>query len=329
MYRVRIQIIIKAAAQMITLRCRGFLAMEIRIEIVLLMALERNSYMEENHRQGQPPGNYHLEDMVMKTAAQYFGTELLQYLGIQQQVHYIAPTELVQLEARQMYQDFNYELEDRSWLHLEFESDPIRLADLKRFREYEAATSRKYQVSVITYVVCTADAKKIRSEFTEGLNTYRVKVIRLKDADADQIFAALLKKVSASEILKKEDLLPMLLSPLMGGTMRSKDRIKQALGILNESVIKVEEEELKKMQAVLYALADKLLDEMELQDIKEVIAMTRLGQMLMEDGMEKGMEKGIDLAKKIFRLHEQGETAETIAKQCNTSEENVRKILEK
>ena len=51
--------------------------------------------------------------------------------------------------------------------------------------------------------------------------------------------------------------------------------------------------------------------------------------MLMEDGMEKGMEKGIDLAKKIFRLHEQGETAETIAKQCNTSEENVRKILEK
>ena len=37
--------------------------------------------------------------------------------------------------------------------------------------------------------------------------------------------------------------------------------------------------------------------------------MTRLGQMLMEDGikkgMERGMEKGIDLAKKIFRLHEQ------------------------
>ncbi|MBU9745691.1 hypothetical protein KTH81_17855 [Lachnospiraceae bacterium ASD3451] len=289
--------------------------------------------MEENHKQGQPPGSYHLEDMVMKTAAQYFGAELLQYLGIRQQVQYIAPTELVQLEARQMYQDFNYELEDRSWLHLEFESDPIRLADLKRFREYEAATSRRYQVPVVTCVICTTDVKKIRSEFTEGLNTYRVKVIRLKDADADEIFAEIQKKISTSEILKKEDLLPMLLSPLMGGTMRSKDRIRQALGILNEPVIKIEEEELRKMQAVLYALADKLLDEMELQDIKEVIAMTRLGQMLMEDGiekgMERGMEKGIDLAKKIFRLYEQGETAEMIAKKCNTTEENVRKILEK
>ena len=122
--------------------------------------------MEENHKQGQPPGNYHLEDMVMKTAAQYFGAELLQYLGIRQQVQYIAPTELVQLEARQMYQDFNYELEDRSWLHLECESDPIRLADLKRFLEYEAATSRRNQVPVVNCVICTADVKKLRSEFT-------------------------------------------------------------------------------------------------------------------------------------------------------------------
>ena len=75
---------------------------------------------------------------------------------------------------------------------------------------------------------------------------------------------------------------------------------------------------------------------MELQDIKEVISMTRLGQMLMEDGIEKGMErgmekgieKGIDLAKKIFRLHEQGETAEMIAEKCNITAENVSKILE-
>ena len=60
--------------------------------------------------------------------------------------------------------------------------------------------------------------------------------------------------------------------------------------------------------------------------------MSSLGQMLMEDGiekgMERGMEKGIDLAKKIFRLHEQGETAEMIAEKCNITAENVRKILE-
>ena len=33
---------------------------------------------------------------------------------------------------------------------------------------------------------------------------------------------------------------------------------------------------------------------MELQEIKEVVAMTRLGQMIYDDGVEKGIEKGIE-----------------------------------
>ena len=44
----------------------------------------------------------------MKTAAQYFGEELLPLLGITAEVRYAAPTENIRLEARQMYQDFNY-----------------------------------------------------------------------------------------------------------------------------------------------------------------------------------------------------------------------------
>ena len=37
---------------------------------------------------------------------------------------------------------------------------------------------------------------------------------------------------------------------------------------------------------MLYTLADKFLDNAELDEIKEVIRMTRLGQMLMDEGME-------------------------------------------
>ena len=96
--------------------------------------------MKENQRQEPSEDYFHLEDLAMKTAAQYFGEELLHYLGVEQKVIAIVPTESVHLEARKMFQDFNYELEDGTWLHLEFESDPIQVADLKRFREYEAAT---------------------------------------------------------------------------------------------------------------------------------------------------------------------------------------------
>ena len=85
----------------------------------------------------------HHEDLALKTAAQYFGEELMPLMGISGAIALIGPTESVKLEARQMYQDFNYVMADNGWVHLEFESDSITLEDLRRFREYEAATSRE------------------------------------------------------------------------------------------------------------------------------------------------------------------------------------------
>ena len=51
----------------------------------------------------------------------------------------------------------------------------------------------------------------------------------------------------------------------------------------------------EKATAMLYTLADKFLDRAELDEIKEVMRMTRLGQMLIDEGMEQGIEKGIEL----------------------------------
>ena len=49
---------------------------------------------------------------------------------------------------------------------------------------------------------------------------------------------------------------------------------------------------------MLYTLADKFLDKAELDEIKEVIKMTRLGQMLMDEGMEL---KETDSIKKLMK----------------------------
>ena len=49
----------------------------------------------------------------------------------------------------------------------------------------------------------------------------------------------------------------------------------------------------EKTRAMLYALADKFLDKAELDEIREVMRMTRLGQMLMEDGMEISQKESI------------------------------------
>ena len=70
----------------------------------------------------------------MKTAAQFFGEELLQYVGVSEKIKRVAPTEIIHLEARKMYQDFLYEMDSGLWYHFEFESDSITKDDLRRFR---------------------------------------------------------------------------------------------------------------------------------------------------------------------------------------------------
>lgn len=109
---------------------------------------------EKNH-------SFPLEDRAMKMAAQFFGRELLALLGIKGRIKRIAPTEQVNHKMNAFYEDFNFEMEDGTWHHFEFESDSITKEDLRRFRVYEATTSYDYQVDVVTNVLCSSSARRL------------------------------------------------------------------------------------------------------------------------------------------------------------------------
>ena len=61
--------------------------------------------------------------LALKSAALYFGEEIIPWLGVKKKVRRIAQTETVRLEMRHLYEDFLYEMEDGSYYHFEFESD--------------------------------------------------------------------------------------------------------------------------------------------------------------------------------------------------------------
>jgi hypothetical protein len=267
------------------------------IMVIGLIAYGKEGYMEDDGKGRDNVRHLSLEDMAMKTAAQFFSEELLPYLGIKEKNLEVAPTELVRLETRHLYQDFNYAAEKGRWIHLEFESDTVTIEDLKRFREYEATTSRTFHVAVTTYVICSARARNPVSQFTEGINTYRVKLVQIKDRDADALFRKLSRRVERGKDLRKKDLVSMLLTPLMSGEMPQKTRIIKGIQTLNNEKSSVDQEEKNRMQAVLYALASKFLGKEELEEVKEVIAMTLLGQMLVEDGKEMGKKLGKELGR--------------------------------
>lgn len=279
------------------------------------------------------PQNIHHEDLALKTAAQYFGEELLPLLGITDNVRYVAPTENVTLEAKQMYQDFNYISTNNLWVHLEFESDSATRKDLKRFREYEATTARTFNVAVITYVICSSKVKRPISSLAEGINVYHVKLIRLKNKDSDRLFACVKEKQEQGMPLEKEDLVSLLLTPLMSGNMGIGERIIKSLNFIQYASKTVTPIELEKMKAVLYTLAFKFLNKKELAEVKEVIAMTELGKMLVNDGFEKGLAEGKAEVEAKFvaiirKKRAKGLDASAIAEELELETAYVEKVME-
>lgn len=122
------------------------------------------------------------EDAVLKTAAQFFAKELLPYLGIDGKVISSAPTESIVLNLKKFYENINLIMEDGTWKHFEFQSKNEGIPGLKRFRSYEAVT---------TYVLYSGNIQNPVTSFTEGINTYHVIPIIMKDHSADDLIKTL------------------------------------------------------------------------------------------------------------------------------------------
>ena len=120
-----------------------------------------------------------------------------------------------------------------------------------------------------------------------GIYTYRVNPIYLTGHDADEIFRTVKVKLEAGERLSEEDFANLTLTPLMKSKMSRKDVIKKAI----QTVKQEKQVTAEKTMAMLYTLADKFLSADELEEVKEALAMTRLGQMLYDDGLKKGREE--------------------------------------
>ena len=243
--------------------------------------------MQENTQRNTGPAQS--EDLAMKAAASYFGEELLPWLGIKEKIIRNAPTEVIKVEARHLYEDFLYEMENGCWYHFEFESDAVTEEDLRRFREYEASTARQYNIPVITYVICSSKVRKLKDSMREGINTYKVRVIRLKNESADKVLENLSE--SPKRKIKQKDMIPLLFTPLMSGEQKMQWRVIESIRILKKAEKMFSEQEIRKMEAILYILAAKFLSEDELKLIKEEIAMTKLGQMIWDDAVNKGREE--------------------------------------
>ena len=73
--------------------------------------------------------------------------------------------------------------------------------------------------------------------------------------------------------------------------MPQKERIQAALELIKKSG-SLSKKDKNMLEAVLYVLAAKFLDSREFKEVKEVMKMTQLGAMLIEDGRSQGLTEG-------------------------------------
>lgn len=263
------------------------------------------------------------EDAIMKMGFEFFRDTILKTLGIPYEFVSTGFTELVDLNIQTLYMDFTFLTTEDFYIHLEFQTIDKGISDLQRFHAYDAVYSHKTGKKVITYVIYSDGIKKTRAELDCGLYTYRVNPIYLQDKNADFVFRRLKEKQKNGEFLSEADFSNLCLTPLMSGNMSKKKTIKEAMLLARQSSSAAAE----KTTAMLYALADKFLDNEELEEIKEVVRMTRLGQMLLDEGMQYGKDAGRKniilrmLSKKQYSYEEIADVAEITVEEVRRIEQ--------
>ena len=214
--------------------------------------IEKVPVTEEKENAGGNSAIQQHEDTALKTAMAFFADELLPYFGIE---------------------------------------GKVAGSGLRRYRSYEALTSYQNNVPVTTYVLFSGRIRNPMTELREGENTYRIVPIIMRDRNADQLIADIQHKIEEGELLTRKDLVPLALCLLMGGTMPLKDRVRAAFDITGKAE-GINTEDIAKIEAMVFIMADKFLDRIEMEEIREGLRMTRLGEMLVELGKEEGLTAG-------------------------------------
>ena len=228
------------------------------------------------------------EDAILKMGFEYFRDTILKTLGINYEFVETGITELVELTIHSLYMDFTFLTTGDFYIHIEFQTTDSGKKDLRRFRAYESVLSHKAGKNVITYVIYSGGIEHTITEMDCGAYVYRVIPIYLADKEADIILKRLEEKQKNSEIFTEEDFAQLALTPLMSSKKSRKDIILESLKLSKtEKSITAE-----KTMAMLYTLADKFLEGKDLEKVKEVVAMTRIGQMIFDDGVVRGREEG-------------------------------------
>lgn len=177
-------------------------------------------------------------------------------------------------------------------------------------------------------VIYTADVEQADSVYDlEGL-VLTVESAFLVHLDTDQIYRELSDQIHRHEILMEEELMKLMVLPL---TVKGKEK-KQEVIVKAVELAKQIPDRRQVVQALagILTFSDKVIDEAYRKRVKEEMQMTKVGQMIFEDGFEQGSRTGIQAlieACRDFGVSRQDALARIIRK-FDLTEDMARKFLD-
>lgn len=277
---------------------------------------------------------YHNKDVLSKILAENFKDKSLKVYGIDvPKIKQILPTNLPEIQVNEMRLDNLFLLEDDSVALIDYKSD-VKWENYLKYLNYIVRILERYKKKempekIRMIVIYTGDVAKAPEEFSAGCLTLKMEQAFLSKIDSETVREKIGKKLEQGLSLSDDELMQLIILPL---TYKGKEKKKEAVKETVELAKQIADKEEKTfVLSGILVFADKIIDADTARYIKEVLRMTQVAELLMEEGREESRIQGIhiliDSLKSLFIPDET--IAEQLIERYQLTREEADGFLEK
>ena len=261
---------------------------------------------------------YQNKDIVSKLFGDQMKGKPLSLFGLKTKLKVvdIRPTNIPIIQARELRMDNLFELEDGSVAILDYESE-YKEANFTKYGRYLMDVIDRYlkegkHPDIHMMVLYTADIEKAKTELSRTACRIQVEASYMTGLPSDAWLKEAQKGI-ADHTVTDEILMHLVLLPLTyKGEEKKQEAIRACVDLAKQLPNK--EQETFALAGIL-TFTDKIINDETKRYIKEVLGMTQVGMMLMDEGRQKGLQES------------QQKTAKNMLKRGNPPEE-IAEILE-
>ena len=238
---------------------------------------------------------YQNKDIVSKLFGDQMKGKSLSLFGLKTNLKVvdIRPTNIPIIQARELRMDNLFELEDGSVAILDYESE-YKEANFTKYGRYLMDVIDRYlkegkQPDIHMMVLYTADIEKTKTVFSRTACQIQVEASYMTALPSEEWLKEAQKGI-ADHAVTDEILMHLVLLPLTyKGEEKKQEAIRACVDLAKQLPDK--EQETFALAGIL-TFTDKIISDETKRYIKEVLGMTQVGKMLMDEGRQEGLQKG-------------------------------------